>query len=83
MFSLESPRRGDFNENTQYTIFNVKKKKSPSIIPNLQLWDFFKGFKNKLEIAMAYEPPLFESLKFSCSLDIFSYLYIHLSSSIL
>ena len=26
MFSLESPHRGDSNENTQYTIFNVNKK---------------------------------------------------------
>ena len=25
-FSLESPRRGDFNENTQHTIINIKKK---------------------------------------------------------
>ena len=26
MFSLESPRRGNSNEYTQYTFFNVKKK---------------------------------------------------------
>ena len=26
MFSLESPHRGDSNEYTQYTIFNMKKK---------------------------------------------------------
>ena len=26
VFSLESPRRGDSNENTQHTIFNRKKK---------------------------------------------------------
>ena len=26
VFSLESPHRGDSNENTQYTIFNRKKK---------------------------------------------------------
>ena len=26
MFSLESPNRGDSNENTQYTIVNIKKK---------------------------------------------------------
>ena len=26
VFSLESPNRGDSNENTQYTIFNLKKK---------------------------------------------------------
>ena len=26
MFSLESPHRGDSNEYTQYTIFNIKRK---------------------------------------------------------
>ena len=26
MFALESPHRGDSNENIQYTIFNVNKK---------------------------------------------------------
>ena len=26
VFSLESPHRGDSNENTQYTIFNIEKK---------------------------------------------------------
>ena len=26
VFSLESPHRGDSNENSQYTIFNMKKK---------------------------------------------------------
>ena len=26
MFSLEPPHRGDSNKNTQYTIFNIKKK---------------------------------------------------------
>ena len=26
LFSLESPRRGDSNEYTQYTIFNMNKK---------------------------------------------------------
>ena len=26
MFSLESPHGGDSNENTEYTIFNIKKK---------------------------------------------------------
>ena len=30
VFSLESPHRGDSNENTQHTIFNRKKKISPS-----------------------------------------------------
>ena len=67
MFSLESPHRGDSNENTQYTIFNIKKKrKSPEIILNLKRWDIPKGPKNDFETAMVNKPPLFEPLKFYC-----------------
>ena len=40
MFSLESPHRGDSNDYTQYTIFNIKMK-IDLIISNLQLWDIF------------------------------------------
>ena len=40
VFSLESPHRGDSNEYTQYTIFNIKKKITLKIILNLQAWDF-------------------------------------------
>ena len=31
VFSLESPRRGDSNENIQYTIFNINRN-TPCII---------------------------------------------------
>ena len=51
LFSLESPR-GNFNENTQYTIFNIKKEITLNdnfkIIPNLQLWDFFQGTQERV-----------------------------------
>ena len=40
VFSLESPHRGDSNEYTQYTIFNIEKENHPKIISNLQLWIF-------------------------------------------
>ena len=29
VFTLESPHRGDSNENTQYTIFNLRNRNSP------------------------------------------------------
>ena len=62
VFSLESPHRGNSNEYTQYTIF-----KSPSIIiPNLQLWDFFKGLKNEFKTSMVKEPSVLEPLKVYC-----------------
>ena len=47
MFSLESPYGGDSNKHTQYTIFNIKKDKSPEIILNLQIWDFSKELNNE------------------------------------
>ena len=59
MFSLESPHRGDSNEYTQYTIFNIKKEKSHSFIPNLQLWDFSKGLKNEFKITAVNDPSMF------------------------
>ena len=31
VFSLESPHRGDSNEYTQYTIFNIKKVNNPKL----------------------------------------------------
>ena len=46
VFSLESPHGGDSNEYTQYTLFNIKK--SPEIIPKLQLWDFFSRTQERL-----------------------------------
>ena len=42
MFSLESPQRGNSNEYTQYTIFNIKKKITLNDSTS-QLWDFFQG----------------------------------------
>ena len=47
MFSLESPHRGDSNEYTQYTIFNMNKKNTLNY-PNLQLWAFFQGTQERV-----------------------------------
>ena len=43
VFSLESPHRGNSNEYTQYTIFNIKKK-SCKVIPNTILSSAVKVF---------------------------------------
>ena len=65
VFSLESPYRGDSNECTQYTIFNIKKKitlnyrKSAAMV-------FPKGVKNEFEIPMVNQPLEFEPRKFFC-----------------
>ena len=65
MFSLESPHRGDSNKYTQYIYLQYKK--SPYIIPDLQLWDFSRGLKNEFETAVVNEPSLFEPLKVYCT----------------
>ena len=42
MFVLESPQRGDSNEYTQYTIFNIKKKINLNYL-NSAAMGFFLG----------------------------------------
>ena len=55
MFSLELPRRGDSNEYTQYTIFNIKKKIT-LIYPKSAAMGFCSnGLKNEFETAVANE----------------------------
>ena len=68
MFSLESPHRGDSNEYTQYTVFNIKKKKK--ITPNLQPTDFFLGTEERVRNSRVNEPSVFEPLKFYCMSDL-------------
>ena len=51
MFLVESPHRGDSNENTQYTIFKCKKNekiKPPYNIQNLQPGDSFQGTQERI-----------------------------------
>ena len=64
VFLLESPQRGDSNEDTQHTILNIKLK-SPLIIR----WDFFKGLNNEFERDVVNEPSVFEPLKFYCRMQ--------------
>ena len=77
--SLESPHPGDSNEYTQYTIFNIKKKKNTIFnmkkrkknIPNYPksaVMVFFSNrLKNEFETAVVNELSVFESLKFYCT----------------
>ena len=67
VFSLESPHWGDSNENTQYTVFNIKKKKITLNYPISAAKGFFsKGLKNQFETAVVNEPSVFEPSKFYC-----------------
>ena len=64
VFSLESPHQGDSNEYTQYTIFNVKKRKITLNYFKSATGIFPKGLKNEFETAVINEPLVFEPLKF-------------------
>ena len=67
MFSLELPHRGDSNENTKYTIFNIKKKITLNYPKPAAAMGFFsKGLKNEFETAVVNEPSVFEPLKLYC-----------------
>ena len=65
VFTLESPHRGDSNETTQYTIFNMNKKNTLNY-PSAAMGFFFKGLKNEFETAVVNEPSVFKPLKFYC-----------------
>ena len=72
MFLLESPHRGDSNEYTQYTVFNIIKEDQPKLPPFLQPRDFPLGLKNEFKTAVVNEPSVFEPLKFYCIYHIYS-----------
>ena len=65
MFSLGSPHGGDSNEYTQYTIFNMNKKKHPKLSKVCSYGLFSKGLKNGFETAEVNEPSVFEPMKFT------------------
>ena len=46
MFSLESPHRGDSNEYTQYTIFNIEK--ITRNFPKSEAMEFFQGTEERV-----------------------------------
>ena len=66
VFTLESPHRGDSNEYTQYTIFNMNKKNTLNYPKSAAMGFFTKGLKNEFETDVVNEPSVFEPLKFHC-----------------
>ena len=75
VFSLESPHRGDSNEYTQYTIFNMKKNNTK--LSQICIYGIFsKGLKNEFETAVVNEPSVFEPLKSYCNYLAYSTLVI-------
>ena len=63
MFLLESPHRGNSNECTQNTIFNMDTKNTLNY-PKSAYMLLSKGLKNQFKTAVVNEPSVFEPLKF-------------------
>ena len=61
--------RGDSNEYTQYIPSSIKRK-SPIIISDLQLLDFFPRDSRTSSNSRVNEPSVFEPLKFYCCIII-------------
>ena len=55
VFLLESPHRGDSNENTQHTIFNRKKENLPKLSQICSYGIFSKGLIKEFETALVNE----------------------------
>ena len=66
MFSLESPHRGDSNENKQYSISQYERGNYPKLAQICSYGVCSKGPKNEFETAVVNEPSVFEPLKFYC-----------------
>ena len=76
MFSLELPHRGDSNEYTQYTIFNMNKKNTLNYPKSAAMGFFSMGLKNEFETAVVKKPSVYEPLKFYCILHTVFYNHI-------
>ena len=48
VFSLESPHRGDSNEYTQYTIFNVENKITLNYLKSAAMRFLFQGTQKRV-----------------------------------
>ena len=68
VFSLESPHRGNSNEDTKYTIFSMQKKILQNYPYSADMGFFSNGFKNEFETAVVNEPSVFEPLNVYCSM---------------
>ena len=63
MFSFESSHRGDSNQDTRCTIFNIKKQITLNYSKSAAMGFFSKRLKNEFETAVVNKPSVFEPLK--------------------
>ena len=67
--SLESPHRGDFDENTQYTFMLQKIKEILIKLPGLALLSTLIGSNYPCLELIFMVPEVFEPLKFDCNME--------------
>ena len=70
VFSLESPHRGDSNDNAQCTIFNLRKKLTLNFPKSEAVGFFFQGTQERVRNSCGGEPSVFEPSKFQYSKSI-------------
>ena len=72
MFSLQSPHRGDSNECTQFTIFNINTEKNQPKLSQICKYSIFsKGLLNEFVADVVNESSVLEPLKFYCTSSMF------------
>ena len=70
VFSIESPHRGDSNEYTQHTIFNIHTKITLNYIKSAAMGLCSRSPKNQFETAVVNESSVFEPLEFYCNVEL-------------
>ena len=69
VYSLESPHRGDFNENTKYTFILQKIKEILIKLPDLALLSTLIGSNYPCLELIFMVPEVFEPLKLDCMFE--------------
>ena len=80
VFSLESPHRGDSNEYTQYTIFNIKKKLTVNY-PKSAAMGIFQGTQERVQTSHVKRAISVRAIEVSTvfnKLAAFRYILIHI-----
>ena len=71
LIRIASSSRGDPNEYTQYTFFDMKKKITFNYPKSAAMGLFSKEFRNEIETTVVNEPSVFEPLKIYCMPSVF------------
>ena len=76
MFSLESPHRGDSNECTQYTIFNMNKKDTKNYPKSAAMGFLFQGTQERVRNSRGKQAISVRAIEVLLYLDNVIHLYV-------